>query len=409
MGIFDIFSFSRGRSLVDTEVEEETSELSKNIALKSAALAKVANYVGRSISKTKFVLKGPSVDQHKDWLYLLNVQPNPNQTASEFLAKVGKLLITEGEVLLLVKDGYLFIADSYTVEEKSHKGNRYRVAAIQGNQLDEVFKSDEVIFLKNENDNLASFTEQLWADYGELLGRLINRQKTANQIRFTLGLPQDRLRDKAQEIADGGPRAKKSGAGNAKTSTQNKFYSRVAERIKNDSVVGIPLNKDGSYNEYSNRYSSKASFVDDIKQVKHQYVDEVCEVMGIPPALIHGDTADNQKNLEQMIEVVIEPMVRKLLDGLQVAIFSDADYAAGNYIKATGLMRRDLFDVATSGDKLIAAGIAMADEIREEIGLEPLPSGLGQRLYITKNYLELREEGGTKDENHSDQGGNHSQ
>ncbi|HEM6230254.1 TPA: phage portal protein [Streptococcus suis] len=175
-------------------------------------------------------------------------------------------------------------------------------------------------------------------------------------------------------------------------------------------VVGsIPLNKDGAYNEYSNRYSSKASFVDDIKQVKNQYIDDVCEMVGIPPALIHGELADNQKNHEQMIEVVIEPIIRKLIDGLQVAIFSEEQYAEGSYIKATGLLRRDLFDIAASGDKLIAAGLAMADEIREEIGLGPLPNGLGQRLYITKNYLELREEGGTKDDDSANQGTNHSE
>ncbi|MFX3806073.1 phage portal protein, partial [Streptococcus suis] len=78
-------------------------------------------------------------------------------------------------------------------------------------------------------------------------------------------------------------------------------------------------------------------------------------------------------------------------------------YAEGSYIKATGLLRRDVFDIAASGDKLIAAGLAMADEIREELGLGPLPNGLGQRLYLTKNYLELREEGGTKDDDSANQ------
>lgn len=390
MGFLDIFSFSKGKSLTDSDLDADTSEISKNLALKSAALAKVSNYVGRSISKTKFVLKGAKADQFNNWLYRLNVQPNPNQTASEFLSEIGKLMITEGKVLLVVKNRYLYIAESYAVEEKSYKGNSYRVSSIQGNPVDDVFKNDEVIFLKNENDSLDTFSEQLWTDYGELLGRLINRQKTANQIRFTLGLPKDKIQEKAQDLADGGKSAKNG---------QQRFFERVVKRIKTESVVAIPLNKDGSYNEYSNRYSSKASFVDDIKQVKNQYVDELCEILGIPAALIHGDTADNQKNNELMIEMVAEPLIQKLVDGLQVAIFKESDYADQHRIKAVGLHKHNLFDVATSGDKLIAAGLAMADEIREEIGLGPLPNGLGQRLYITKNYLELREKGGTVDEN----------
>ena len=385
MGILDVFKFSKAETFVDmNELSTREKEISKNLALKSAALSKNANYVGRGLSKARFLVKGPNGDKFKDWLYLLNVRPNPNQTASIFLAEVGKGLITDGEILLVVKDGNLFIADSFTVEEKSLKGNRYRVGNIQGNTVDEIFESDDVIYLKNENDSLQQFSEQLWADYGELLGRLINRQKTANQIRFTLNLPKDRIRERAQEAADGGK--------NQKT-PQQKFYERVIEKIKNDPVVAVPLQDASSYQEYSNRYSSKASFVEDIREMKNQYLDEIAEMIGLPPALLHGVVADNQKNYEQAVEVVFEPLIRKLIDGLHQAVFTEQEYAGGNYIKVVGLHKRDLFDVASSGDKLIAAGLANSDEIREEMGLGPLPNGMGQKYYITKNYQQLTEKG----------------
>lgn len=396
VSFLDIFQFKRAPTYSDSD--NDTSELSKNTSLKSGALNKVSNFVGRGVSKAKFVLKGPNADKYKDWLYALNVKPNPNQTSSVFLAEIGKTLIEEGEVLIFVRNGSLFIADSYSVEEKSLDGHRYRVSTSQGLTVDEVFKHDEIILLKNENDNLNSFVEKLWEDWGELLGRLINRQKTANQIRFTLKMPKDRLREKAQEFSDGGAKNKES--------SQKKFFNRVVDRIKNDSVVAIPITgNDGDYNEYSNRYSSKASFVEDIGAVKNQYVDEICEIIGIAPALIHGAVADNEKNQDMAIENVLEPILQKFVDGLQEAIFSDEEYAHGNRIKVVGLHQYNLFDIATSGDKLIAAGLAMADEIREEIGFEPLPNGLGKRLYITKNYLEMRVEGGTVDEGNSSEGG----
>ncbi|HFU4218401.1 TPA: phage portal protein [Streptococcus suis] len=404
MGILDAFKFKFNKSPTLSESfenDELLKEISTNLALKASALNKVTNYIARTFSKAKFVIKGDLDENKKSWLYRLNVQPNPNQSSSEFLVEIAKNLISEGEVLIVTYKGFIYLAEKFSKKDNKLVGNKYTVATIQGVTLDKTFSSDDVIYLRTENENLQNYSEQLWVDYGELLGRLINRQKTANQIRFTLGLPKDRVREKAQEAVD-------SGAKDAPSSNQ-RFFERVVERIKKDSVVAIPLNKDGSYNEFSNRYSSKASFVDDIKQVKNQYVDELCEILGIPSALIHGELADNHKNHEQMIEVVIEPMMRKLLDGLQVAIFTQEEYLDGQTIKATGLMRKDLFDIATSGDKLIAAGLAMADEIREEIGLGPLPNGLGQRLYITKNYLELREEGGTRDEDSSNQGANHSE
>lgn len=396
MSFLDYFKFQRSPTFSDTD-DGVTSELSKNISLKYGALHKVSNYVGRGVSKAKFVLKGPDAQRLSYWLYKLNVEPNPNQTASQFLGEIGKAMIEDGEVMIVAYKGNLYVADSYSKEEESLEGNKYHVTSIQGMTFDEVFKSDDVILLKNENDSLNNYLEKLWADYGELLGRVINRQKIANQIRFTFTQPKNKIREMAQEAADG----------ERKESNQQRFFNRVVKKIKTDSVVGIPLGDKGSYAEFSSKGTGtgRVTFIDDIDGLLTQYVDDVCQVVGLSPALLHGELADNQKNYEMAIEVVFEPILRKFIDGLQRAIFSEEEYQRGNRVKVTGLHQYNLFDVATSGDKLIAAGLAMADEIREEIGLEPLPNGLGQRLYITKNYLEMRVEGGTKeDEGNRNQG-----
>ena len=388
MSFLDYFKFQRSPTFSDTD-DGVTSELSKNISLKYGALHKVSNYVGRGVSKAKFVLKGPDAQRLSYWLYKLNVEPNPNQTASQFLGEIGKAMIEDGEVMIVAYKGNLYVADSYSKEEESLEGNKYHVTSIQGMTFDEVFESDDVILLKNENDSLNNYLEKLWADYGELLGRVINRQKTANQIRFTFTQPKNKIREMAQEAADG----------ERKESNQQRFFNRVVKKIKTDSVVGIPLGDKGSYAEFSSKGTGtgRVTFIDDIDGLLTQYVDDVCQVVGLSPALLHGELADTQKNYEMDIEAVFEPILRKFIDGLQRAIFSEEEYQRGNRVKVTGLHQYNLFDVATSGDKLIAAGLAMADEIREEIGLEPLPNGLGQRLYITKNYLEMRVEGGTKE------------
>lgn len=389
MSFLDYFKFQRSPTFSDTD-DGVTSELSKNISLKYGALHKVSNYVGRGVSKAKFVLKGPDAQRFSYWLYKLNVEPNPNQTASQFLGEIGKAMIEDGEVMIVTYKGNLYVADSYSKEEESLEGNKYHVTSIQGMTFDEVFESDDVILLKNENDSLNNYLEKLWADYGELLGRVINRQKTANQIRFTFTQPKNKIREMAQEAADG----------ERKESNQQRFFNRVVKKIKTDSVVGIPLGDKGSYAEFSSKGTGngRVTFIDDIDGLLTQYVDDVCQVVGLSPALLHGELADNQKNYEMAIEAVFEPILRKFIDGLQRAIFSEEEYQRGNRVKVTGLHQYNLFDVATSGDKLIAAGLAIADEIREEIGLEPLPNGLGQRLYITKNYLEMRVEGGTKED-----------
>ena len=118
MSFLDYFKFQRSPTFSDTD-DGVTSELSKNISLKYGALHKVSNYVGRGVSKAKFVLKGPDAQRLSYWLYKLNVEPNPNQTASQFLGEIGKAMIEDGEVMIVAYKGNLYVADSYSKEEES--------------------------------------------------------------------------------------------------------------------------------------------------------------------------------------------------------------------------------------------------------------------------------------------------
>ena len=395
MGILDYIPGFKKAATYNEDEDNAISELSKNLSLKSTALQVCALYIARNVSKAHFILKTEDEEKKKFWSFLLNVQPNPNQTASEFFADIAKKLVIDGEVLIINHKKNLYIPDNFSLEKRDLKGNIYRVRSIQNNSVDIACKPDNYIYLKNENDSLQSYSEELWKDYGELLGRLINRQKTANQVRFTLSLPRDKVREKAQELADGAIRTGKT--------NQQRFFDRVVKRIKHDSVVAIPLNDINSYQEYSNKFSSKASFIGDINDTKNMYIDDVAKMLGLPVALLRGDNADNLKNYEQAVETAFEPITRKIVDGLTNAIFTQDEYVKGDRIKVVGLRRRDLFDIATNGDKLISSGLANPDEIREELGLAPLPNGLGQIYYITKNYQQMTEKGGDTDEDVIDQ------
>lgn len=120
MGILDAFKFKFNKSptLSDSfESDSYANELSKNLALKASALNKVSNYIARSFSKAKFVIKGDLDSNKKSWLFCLNVQPNPNQSSSVFLGEIAKKLIADGEVLIVSYQESLYIADSFSKKE----------------------------------------------------------------------------------------------------------------------------------------------------------------------------------------------------------------------------------------------------------------------------------------------------
>ena len=53
----------------------------------------------------------------------------------------------------------------------------------------------------------------------------------------------------------------------------------------------------------------------------------------------------------------------------------------------------DVFDLASSADKLIASGVTSPNEARELLGLERVDDPLMDKHYITKNYTNELEGG----------------
>ncbi|WP_277295655.1 phage portal protein [Streptococcus hyointestinalis] len=383
----NLFSFKKSATFEDVDEKGSQNFESKNIALKEAALNKCVNYVARTVSKARFNIKveNERSSEQDQWWYWLNVRPNVNQTASYFWQEVIKLLLTDGEVLLFVDNSQLYYADSFS-RKQDLASDIYTVSRVQSQSYDKEFLADDVVYLRSDNDSLRTYTEQLWKDYGDLLGRALNNQRTVNQLRFTIDMSKDRVRSLAQETADG-----------EQANAKKNFLQRVSQRIREDEVVGIPISERSNYQEYTGRNGSK-TYVNDIKSLRNQYIDEVAELLGIPTALIHGEMADNQKNYEQYLRVAVDPLVNKLVDGLSVAIFDQKESIAGASIKVTGIRNYNIFTISTQVDKLISSSFANVDELREEVGLEPLPDGLGQRYYMTKNYQETHTKGGEEND-----------
>ncbi|HEQ9666880.1 TPA: phage portal protein [Streptococcus pyogenes] len=391
MAILDFFSFKKSGTLSDDDSGSTTSEKLINVVLKEDALYKCVNYLARIISKSTFRLKTPEklTENQKDWLYWINTKANPNQSASQFWVEVIQKLLVDGETLIFVIPGKgIYVADSFT-QDKKISGSQFKVSRVQGQTYEKTFTFDQVIYLKNDNSDLMSKVESLWEEYGELLGHVINNQKIANQIRFTMIPPKDKVRERAQENSDGGRQSK----------SDKDFFKRTVEKIRTESVVGIPVTANTNYEEYGSKNTGAVkSYVDDIKKLKDQYMAEFAEMLGIPISLLHGDIADNQKNYELLLEGPIESLITNIVDGLEYAIFDKSETLQGSFIKVTGLKNYDLFSISNQADKLISSGFVFIDEVREEIGLPELPDGLGKVLYMTKNYESVLERGGEVDE-----------
>lgn len=346
-------------SLEAVDIAGEIEELS----IKNMALDIVVSYVSNVFSKTRFDFKGENIE---DRLYILNNSPNINQSAQTFLKKISDALLREGEALVFQKDNQFFLADSFYREEHI-TGDIFKSIMVGQWQSPKDLKREDVLYFSYKNQRLENFSNDLWKEYGNILGRLVANQKIANQVRATFEMP-----GKNKVDDDEAEEKKKT------------FLKALEEKIRTAVVALIPVSNTFKYEE-QNAVASKnsPSYVEDIKKVKDMYINDVSDLIGVPRGLILGDKADNEKNYNLFIETVIETLQQIVVSELNKSL-TPQEYVKGMKYSAKSVRYRDIFALATNIDKLISSGSFNRNEVRRELEYDPIPDG--DKFLITKNY-----------------------
>ncbi|MGV8956620.1 phage portal protein [Lactococcus lactis] len=355
-----------------------------SLGIKSVALEACVTYLARLISKGKFVFKDGNSIIASDFDYALNVKPNPNQTASEFkIAMVKKLL--NGE-LLVVKDGDRFyVADNF-ITHYSLNGNSFSNVVINFDENNVVLSDSglstqkyfEKVFtqgvdcfhLTNDNIELQKYIDSLWKDYGKMFGILITNQLRVGQLRAKIDIPVNNKLDDDE-----------------RKKLQRRFATTLFEKMKRDPVVFIPADgpSKSSYEEISaNKSASLQNQITDFGNLRKVFIGEVAGLLGIPPALVLGETANNSENLDLAIEAAAIPLGNKLSEGFTSLLIRKSGYKVGKTLEMTGFKTINILDRADAIDKVGSSGVIKINEVREAAGLSPIEDG--DRIIMTKNY-----------------------
>ncbi|AJA57753.1 phage portal protein [Lactococcus lactis] len=387
MGLFSNIWASVKTKNIDTNISGYTAlfNAQTTLGMKNAALESCVTYLARLISKGKFVFKNESSITDSEFNYALNVKPNPNQTASEFkVAMVKKLL--NGELLVIRDNDKFFIADNF-VTNYSLDGNTFSGVTINFSSsnvanapnsgpyaqkyFDRVFTQGVDCFhLENDNIGIKKYVDSLWGDYGKLFGILIANQLRVGQLRAKISIPVNSDLDNKEKIK-----------------VQQQYATTLFDKLLNDPVVLLP--EDGksksAYDEISSQKSATLqNQITDFGALKKIFIGEVAGLLGIPPALVLGETANNSENLDLAIESAAIPIGNKLAEGFASLLIKQSGFQVGNTIQITGYKTINILDRADAIDKVGSSGVVKVNEVREASNLPPIPDG--DRFIMTKNY-----------------------
>ena len=352
--------------MFDTEVFQDKTTKTH---MKRLAINTCVSFLGRTISQSEFRVKNGKTYEKNELYYRLNVRPNKNQTASTFWETFVDKLVYENECLIIqADDGDLLIADDFIHNEFAVFEDYFSQVVVKDFKFKRTFKQSEVIHIRYSNEKLVTLIDSLFVDYGDLFGSILNSQKRKNQVRATVDMDMQTAKNKE---------------GLAKLQEFiNKMYKAVSEK----NVAIIPQMPGFKYEEHFSGGGNGVQSVDEINKVTNGFLDQVAMVIGIPVSLLHGDMADVEKNTKNYMMFTVEALMKKVKDEANAKFFTKEEYLAGNRIETKSISYNNLFDLATSIDKLISSSAFTGNEIRLEAGYEASDDTMLDKHMITKNY-----------------------
>ena len=222
----------------------------------------------------------------------------------------------------------------------------------------------------------------LYAEYGKLLETAARAFRDTNGRKFKL---------KVDSVKTGD------------TEFANEYQNVIAENIKaymqNEYATYVEYDGEELKEESGNKSAKDSS---DLIKLREDIFNIVGQAFKIPQSLMTGQVT----NVKDIGDVFLTFAVDPFADAITAVLNKRAtkeEYLQGNYYQCyTGKVKhRDLFDMATSSDKLIASGVMCVDEVREENGLMPLNTPWSRQHWMTNNYSRVENqakpaEGGTE-------------
>lgn len=362
--------FKRNKELEFMVDMDLIADKANRLHMKRLAIDTCVSFLGRTISQSEFRVRNGKVFEKNELYYRLNVRPNKNMTASTFWERFIRKLIYDNECLVIQgDDGDLLIADGFQHNEYAVFEDTFTDVIVKDYTFKRTFKQSEVIHLKYRNDRLAPLIDGLFADYGDLFGRILNSQKRKNQVRGTVDM--DMIGAKTEE----------------QIKKLQEFIDNMYKAIGSKDIAIVPQQKGIKYDEVYNG-STNGPSVEEINKVTSGFLNQVAMAVGIPVALLYGEMADVEKQTKNYMLFTVKPLLKKLSDEANVKFLEKSEYLSGHKIEVKAISYQSIFDLATSIDKLISSSAFTGNEVRSEVDYEESDDPNLNKHYITKNYTE---------------------
>ncbi len=318
------------------------------------------------MSEFQTYVKGKEQRQHIH--YLLNVQPNKNQNATEFWNEVVTRLIYDNECLIVPIRDEWFIAEEFNVTKYVHYEDRYTDIRVRELDLKQSYVEGEVLYFKLNDMSIKKLIDGLYADYSQLLSAASKSYKKANGFKAILKI--DGLMPQTES---------------ASADLEDLLNVQFKNFIEKDNAV-LPIAEGMNVVESSGKGTSKDTR--DIRKLVDDVIEFVCMAMRIPVGLVRGDVAGISEQTDNFLMLCINPYAKLITTEINRKWYYEDEYLTKTYVKMDTQKIRlvDLEKISKAADMLFRIGVHNIDDNRELVGKERLETDWSREHYVTKNY-----------------------
>ena len=374
MGFWDWTKHFFGADADTVYITQKAIEQTTKLNIEKFGIVMAINFIASAISKCEFktFLNGKEVKG--DEYYLWNIEPNLNESSTQFSQKLISRLLFYGEALVIGVNGQLLVADSFNQVEYAVVENYFTDVSVKTMNFNRTFKMSEVMYFRLNDTNIRNLLANLINGYEELNNMAEGKYKRSGGRK-------------------GIARINKPPSGDTefKKKIDDLFNRQFKAYFEAENAV-IHLERGIEYEEQGGESVKKStSEITDIQNITKEAFDRIAQAFRMPPALLRGDIADIEKITDNFLSFCIDPIVTIIGEEATRKRYGKRAFINGSYIKVdtTCIRHIDIFSISESFDKLIASGGYSIDDLRIKAGDTPLNTDWSRRHWITKNYQEI--------------------
>lgn len=363
---------------------------SKKLAIKKNAIEHAIDLISKTISKCeieyyKYNSKEKKIERTKknDTYYKLNIKPNDNEIATTFIYNLISRLLKNEEVLVVEINKKLYLASSFDYDSMILKEKTFFNIVLEDNKgnsitLDKTFKSNECMYLSLGISKIKECLDDYYKDIGKLISIQDKKYIMSNINKWKLNSP--------------GTQANLIDPKTGKKMDYTEYKEKITEGLMDEEDAIVMLSKEFDLEKLS---ADTIHNSEDLLRLQDKWEKDVARAFSIPLDVFNGSKTDKSTGTNDFITFAITPVTSILEDGFNSSLIKKENFLSGEMIKIKTLNIKhfDIFDCATSIDKLLSSGFSH-DENRYFLGIPETGEKWAQRHHITKNYENVSDNSG---------------